>query len=272
MAVFIRFYTQEKGFKMNITVLGSGTSQGVPVIGCSCAICSSSDERDKRFRSSVLIEIDGKHIVIDTGPDFRSQMLANHVKQVDAVLFTHEHKDHTAGLDDIRPFNFMQDEVIPVFASNRVAEAIQREYAYIFAEKKYPGAPEINLRIIENEAFNPFTSLKVIPIQVMHGQIPVFGYRINDFTYITDAKTIDQIEIDKVKGTEILIINALRLESHHSHFNLDDALSFIAEIAPKKAYLTHISHVFGKHEEIEKMLPPGVFVAYDGLQINLTST
>jgi phosphoribosyl 1,2-cyclic phosphate phosphodiesterase len=247
---------------MNITVLGSGTSQGVPVIGCSCTICSSSDERDKRFRSSVLIEIDGKNIVIDTGPDFRSQMLANHVKQVDAVLFTHEHKDHTAGLDDIRPFNF---------ASDRVAEALQREYAYIFAEKKYPGAPEIDLHIIENEAFNPFTSLKVIPIRVMHGQIPVFGFRIKDFTYITDAKTIDQIEIDKVKGTEILIINALRLESHHSHFSLDDALAFIDEIAPKKAYLTHISHVFGKHEEIEKMLPPGVFAAYDGLQINIPS-
>ena len=256
---------------MKITVLGSGTSQGVPVIGCSCPICTSQDNRDIRLRSSALIEIHGKYIVIDTGPDFRIQMLNNQVKRLDAILFTHEHKDHTAGLDDIRPFNFMQDAPIPVYASFEVATALKREYEYIFAEKKYPGTPEIDLHIIENKSFKVFTDIEIIPIQVMHANMPVFGFRIAKFTYITDAKKIEEIEVEKVKGTEILIINALRLESHHSHLNLDEALEFIAKIKPKKAYLTHISHVFGKHKDIENMLPEGVFVANDGLQITLNS-
>jgi phosphoribosyl 1,2-cyclic phosphate phosphodiesterase len=256
---------------MKITVLGSGTSQGVPIIGCSCKVCSSNDERDKRLRSSILIEIDGKTIVIDTGPDFRSQMLTHKVMQLDAIFFTHEHKDHTAGLDDIRPFNYMQRAEIPIFCSAQVEDALRREYQYIFAETKYPGAPEVTIHTIDNNIFQPFPNISATPIQVMHSKMPVFGFRINNFTYITDAKKIAAVEIEKVKGTEILIINALRLESHHSHFSLDDALAFITEIQPKKAYLTHISHVFGAHKEIEKMLPDGVFAAYDGLQINLAT-
>jgi len=254
---------------MKITFLGTGTSQGVPVIACSCKVCLSSDVKDKRFRSSVLIEINNKSLVIDTGPDFRSQMLANNVQQLDAVLFTHEHKDHVAGLDDIRPFNFKQHAPIAVFASERVEQAIKREYHYIFAEKKYPGIPEISLNRIDLNPFNVWKDLKIIPIEVKHYLMPVLGFRINNFTYITDAKTIDSKEIDKIKGTEVLVINALRIEAHPAHFNLDEALLFIDLIKPKKAFLTHISHLFGTHNDIEKMLPENVFVSYDGLQIDM---
>ncbi|MFM8242098.1 MAG: MBL fold metallo-hydrolase [Crocinitomicaceae bacterium] len=254
---------------MKITFLGTGTSQGVPVIACSCKVCLSSDVKDKRFRSSVLIEINNKSLVIDTGPDFRSQMLANNVQQLDAVLFTHEHKDHVAGLDDIRPFNFKQHAPIAVFASERVEQAIKREYHYIFAEKKYPGIPQISLNRIDLNPFNVWKDLKIIPIEVKHYLMPVLGFRINNFTYITDAKTIDSKEIDKIKGTEVLVINALRIEAHPAHFNLDEALLFIDLIKPKKAFLTHISHLFGTHNDIEKMLPENVFVSYDGLQIDM---
>ncbi|MFM7667581.1 MAG: MBL fold metallo-hydrolase, partial [Bacteroidota bacterium] len=216
-----------------------------------------------------LIEINNKSLVIDTGPDFRSQMLANNVQQLDAVLFTHEHKDHVAGLDDIRPFNFKQHAPIAVFASERVEQAIKREYHYIFAEKKYPGIPEISLNRIDLNPFNVWKDLKIIPIEVKHYLMPVLGFRINNFTYITDAKTIDSKEIDKIKGTEVLVINALRIEAHPAHFNLDEALLFIDLIKPKKAFLTHISHLFGTHNDIEKMLPENVFVSYDGLQIDM---
>lgn len=253
---------------MKITFLGTGTSQGVPVIACSCIVCSSTDLKDKRFRSSIWIEINDKAIVIDTGPDFRSQMLANNVQRLDAVLFTHEHKDHIAGLDDIRPFNFKQQAPISVYASEGVEKAIKREFHYIFADKKYPGIPEISLRQID---LNPFTiceNIKVTPIEVKHYLMPVLGFRINNFTYITDAKTIESQEIEKIKGTETLVINALRIESHPAHFNLDEALQFISLIKPKRAFLTHISHLFGTHKEIEKMLPENVFVSYDGLQID----
>lgn len=254
---------------MKITFLGTGTSQGVPVIACSCRICSSSDLKDKRYRSSVLIEIDNKALVIDTGPDFRSQMLANHVQRLDAVLFTHEHKDHVAGLDDIRPFNFKQQAPISVYASDRVEQAIKREFHYIFAEKKYPGIPEITLHKIDLEPFTLFENIQIIPIEVKHYLMPVLGFRINNFTYITDAKTIAEKEIEKIKGTEVLVINALRIESHPAHFNLDEALQFIDLIKPKKAFLTHISHLFGTHKEIEQMLPKNVYVSYDGLQFDI---
>jgi phosphoribosyl 1,2-cyclic phosphate phosphodiesterase len=254
---------------MKITFLGTGTSQGVPVIACSCRICSSSDLKDKRYRSSVLIEIDNKALVIDTGPDFRSQMLANHVQRLDAVLFTHEHKDHVAGLDDIRPFNFKQQAPISVYASDRVEQAIKREFHYIFAEKKYPGIPEITLHKIDLAPFTLFENIQIIPIEVKHYLMPVLGFRINNFTYITDAKTIAEKEIEKIKGTEVLVINALRIESHPAHFNLDEALQFIDLIKPKKAFLTHISHLFGTHKEIEQMLPKNVYVSYDGLQFDI---
>ncbi len=254
---------------MKITFLGTGTSQGVPVIACSCRICSSSDLKDKRYRSSVLIEIDNKALVIDTGPDFRSQMLANHVQRLDAVLFTHEHKDHVAGLDDIRPFNFKQQAPISVYASERVEQAIKREFHYIFAEKKYPGIPEITLHKIDLEPFTLFENIQIIPIEVKHYLMPVLGFRINNFTYITDAKTIAEKEIEKIKGTEVLVINALRIESHPAHFNLDEALQFIDIIKPKMAFLTHISHLFGTHKEIEQMLPKNVYVSYDGLQFDI---
>ena len=254
---------------MKITFLGTGTSQGVPVIACTCRVCSNSDLKDKRYRSSVLIEIDNRAIVIDTGPDFRSQMLANHVQRLDAVLFTHEHKDHVAGLDDIRPFNFKQQAPISVYASDRVEQAIKREFHYIFAEKKYPGIPEIMLHKIDLEPFTLFENIQIIPIEVKHYLMPVLGFRINNFTYITDAKTIAEKEIEKIKGTEVLVINALRIESHPAHFNLDEALHFIDLIKPKKAFLTHISHLFGTHNEIEQMLPKNVYVSYDGLQFDI---
>jgi phosphoribosyl 1,2-cyclic phosphate phosphodiesterase len=217
----------------------------------------------------VLIEIDNKALVIDTGPDFRSQMLANHVQRLDAVLFTHEHKDHVAGLDDIRPFNFKQQAPISVYASERVEQAIKREFHYIFAEKKYPGIPEITLHKIDLEPFTLFENIQIIPIEVKHYLMPVLGFRINNFTYITDAKTIAEKEIEKIKGTEVLVINALRIESHPAHFNLDEALQFIDIIKPKMAFLTHISHLFGTHKEIEQMLPKNVYVSYDGLQFDI---
>jgi phosphoribosyl 1,2-cyclic phosphate phosphodiesterase len=252
---------------MKITFLGTGTSQGVPVIACKCSVCHSSDIKDKRYRSSILINLESRNIVVDTGPDFRSQMLANEVEQLDAILFTHEHKDHIAGLDDVRPFNFKQGAPIPVYCSVEVEKAIKREYHYIFADTKYPGIPELTLEKIENEPFKIFGEHEIIPIEVQHYKMSVFGFRINDFTYITDAKTIIEKEIKKISGTKTLVINALRHESHLSHFNLQEALDLIEVIKPEKAYLTHISHLFGTQQQIEAHLPKNVFVAYDGLEI-----
>ena len=251
-----------------LTILGSGTSQGVPVIGCDCRVCSSSDKRDKRTRTSVLIHINGENHVIDTGPDFRTQMLRENIQSLKSVIFTHEHKDHIAGLDDIRPFNFKEKRSMNVYASDRVQEALLREYHYIFADKKYPGVPKVNLSIIENEKFEIDTGIEIEPIEVLHYKLPVYGFRIGDITYITDAKTISEEEKEKIKGSNILIINALRREPHMSHFNLDEALAFINEVNPNHAYLTHISHLFGTHTEIEKELPSNVHMAYDGLSLN----
>ena len=251
-----------------LTILGSGTSQGVPVIGCDCRVCSSSDKRDKRTRTSVLIHINGENHVIDTGPDFRTQMLRENIQSLKSVIFTHEHKDHIAGLDDIRPFNFKEKRSMNVYASDRVREALLREYHYIFADKKYPGVPNVNLSIIENEKFEIDTGIEIQPIEVLHYKLPVYGFRIGDITYITDAKTISEEEKDKIKGSNVLIINALRREPHMSHFNLDEALAFIHKVNPNHAYLTHISHLFGTHTEIEKELPSNVHMAYDGLSLD----
>lgn len=251
-----------------LTVLGSGTSQGVPVIACNCSTCKSKDPNDKRTRSSVLIEADHKNFVIDTGPDFRYQMLRENVQFLNAVIFTHEHKDHIAGLDDVRAFNHKQKIAIDVFASSEVEKALKREYHYIFSEEKYPGIPQITIQNIGISPFKLSSNFELTPIQVKHYKMPVLGYRMGDLTYITDAKTIKHEELIKIKGTKTLIINALHTFPHISHFNLEEALNFIEIINPKIAYLTHISHLFGNHQEIKKLLPHNVYPAYDGLKLN----
>lgn len=253
---------------MKITFLGTGTSQGVPLIACECEVCKSQDLRDKRLRCSILVESKGKTIVVDTGPDFRQQMLRENVKRIDAVLFTHEHKDHIAGLDDIRAFNFILKKRMQVFASQRVQDAIKREFAYIFADFKYPGIPEIDLITIENTNFQ-VEDVAVIPIQVMHYKLPVFGFRFGDFVYITDANLIAPEEKEKIKGCKVLVINALRRQAHISHFTLAEALELIEELKPEKAYLTHISHQLGKHQDVANELPANVFQAYDGLVLEI---
>jgi phosphoribosyl 1,2-cyclic phosphate phosphodiesterase len=253
---------------MKITFLGTGTSQGIPVIACRCEVCSSSNPKDNRLRCSVLVEFNGKTIVIDTGPDFRQQMLKNKVRRLDAVLFTHEHKDHVAGLDDIRAFNFVMKQNMDIYLTDAVEQAIRREFSYIFADTKYPGIPLINLHRITNHPFDLFDQT-ILPIEVMHYQMPVFGYRIGDFTYITDAKSISEIELEKLEGTKILVINALRRETHVSHFTLNEALELINRIKPQKGYLTHLSHQMGKHEDVIKELPSNVEIAYDGLIVEI---
>lgn len=253
---------------MKITFLGTGTSQGVPLIACTCEVCTSEDPRDKRLRTSILVECEGISIVVDTGPDFRQQMLREKVKKLDAVVFTHEHKDHIAGLDDIRAFNFILKRKVDVYASDRVQDAIRREFAYIFSDTKYPGIPEIELHTIQNKPFE-IQGIPIIPIEVLHYKLSVYAFRFGDFVYITDANAISQQEKKKIVGCKILVINALRRQAHVSHFTLQEALDLIAELKPEKAYLTHISHQLGKHSNIEKELPNGVFQAYDGLQIQL---
>ena len=253
---------------MKITILGSGTSQGVPVIACECAICNSTDPLDKRLRASILISDKNQNFVIDTGPDFRQQMLRAQVKSLRAIIYTHEHKDHIAGMDDVRAFNYREERDMEIFCTERVENALKREFHYVFSNDKYPGIPTVQLNRIENKSFQLPDGPMLIPVEVMHYKMPVFGYRINDFTYITDAKTIAPAEIEKVKGTKVLIVNALHRSAHISHFNLKEALEFIAFIKPKKAYLTHISHLFGKHTDIEKLLPPNVHPAFDGMEID----
>lgn len=256
--------------KLKITILGSGTSQGVPVIACSCAVCCSEDPRDKRLRCSILLEVGAHKYVVDTGPDFRQQMLREGVQRLDGVLFTHEHKDHLAGLDDVRAFNFIQRRDMPIYCTARVEEALRREFHYVFAADKYPGIPALQLeRIHKDQSFVLPGDIRVLPVEVLHYKMPVLGFRIGDFSYITDAKTIADTELQKLKGTRVLIVNALRKEEHLSHFNLQEALNFIADVAPEKAYLTHISHLFGKQLDIEEILPKGVFVAYDGMKIEI---
>jgi phosphoribosyl 1,2-cyclic phosphate phosphodiesterase len=253
---------------LKITFLGTGTSQGVPIIACPCAICKSTDSRDKRLRSSVWIEVDGRSFVIDTGPDFRQQMLREEVKNVDAIIFTHEHKDHTAGFDDIRAFNFVNQKKMDVYASENVQAAIRREFAYIFSDFKYPGIPEINLHLLENQ-LTIIHGIPVMPIQVMHYKLPVFGFRIGDFTYITDANFISEEEKEKIKGSKVLVLNALRREPHISHFTLNEAIRLVEELKPDVAYFTHISHQLGLHEQVQQELPTNIQLAYDGLKIEL---
>lgn len=253
---------------MKITFLGTGTSQGVPVIACNCEVCLSKNPKDKRLRTSILIEDKGKVIVIDTGPDFRQQMLRANVQQLDAVVFTHEHKDHVAGLDDVRAFNFKQQKDMEVFATEQVQTALKREFYYAFTEKKYPGVPNINLNSITNKSFK-VGGVELTPIDVWHYKMPVKAFRVGNFTYITDANRIEENELEKIRGSEVIVINALRKEAHISHFTLDEAMELLKELKPKKAYLTHISHLLGKHDEVQKELPDFIEIAWDGLSINL---
>ncbi|MFD2162678.1 MBL fold metallo-hydrolase [Paradesertivirga mongoliensis] len=251
---------------MKVTFLGTGTSQGIPVIACDCKVCTSTSPFDTRLRVSVLIEVDGKTFVIDTGPDFRYQMLRARVKQLDGIFITHEHKDHVAGLDDVRAFNYRQKKAMNVYAHKRVHETLEREFHYAFADFKYPGVPLINLNEISSAPFE-VEGVSIIPIEVMHYLLPVYGFRINDFTYITDAKTIGEQEREKIKGSKVLVINALQKEKHISHFTLEEAISFAQEMEIETTYLTHISHNMGRHEDVSEELPPGIKFAFDGLVI-----
>lgn len=252
---------------MKVTFLGTGTSQGVPVIGCECEVCSSVDFQDKRLRSSIHVEIDGVSLVVDTGPDFRQQILQNRIKRLDAVLFTHAHKDHTAGMDDIRSFNFLQRMDMPIYGEAHVLEQLKREFAYVFAEVKYPGVPQVQTVAIDKEPFE-IKGVPIIPIRVMHHKLPVLGFRFGDFTYITDANHIPDEDKELIKGSRVLVLNALQKTEHISHFTLDEALDVIDELKPETAYLTHISHRLGLHREVSKELPDGIKLAWDGLMID----
>jgi len=253
---------------MRITFLGTGTSTGVPVVACNCEVCTSENFKDKRYRTSVMLSKDSSNIVIDCGPDFRIQMLKHKVEDIDAVLFTHPHRDHIAGLDDIRAFNYILHKSIDIYGSEFTLEAIKEQFPYIFIPGRYFGAPQLNLHPITLEAF-AINGFNFVPIQVMHQEMKVFGYRIDDFTYITDANRIEPEEIDKMRGSKVVVINALRNSRHVSHFSLGEALEILEDLKPEKAYLTHISHFLGKYDVVEPKLPPNVHLAYDGLEIEV---
>jgi phosphoribosyl 1,2-cyclic phosphate phosphodiesterase len=253
---------------MHITFLGTGTSSGVPVISCKCDVCTSSDKRDSRLRTSILIQVDGNTIVIDSGPDFRQQMLENKVDDISAIVFTHEHKDHVAGLDDVRPYNFIHKKHINVYAEARVQKALRREFAYIFAEDRYPGLPQIKMHLLTRHPFR-IGNTRIIPIRAYHYRLPIFGFRINNFAYLTDVKTVPDEEKAKLKGLDVLVVTALHKEKHVSHMNLEESLAFIDEIKPQKTYLTHLSHSFGLHAVEEPKLPENVYIAYDGLKTSV---
>ncbi len=255
---------------MKFTFLGTGTSQGVPVIACPCPVCQSNDLKDKRLRTSALIEHNGTTIAIDAGPDFRQQMLTAKVKSLDAILLTHEHRDHIAGLDDVRAFNWVHQKPMDVWAEHRVQESLRKEFAYVFADTRYPGIPEIMMNNIDGHPFE-INSLKVIPIRGYHHKLPIFGFRIGDLTYITDANFIPEEEKEKIVGTKYLILNALRHKKHMSHFCLPEAIKFISDFSPRKGYITHISHQMGLNADVLKELPDNICLAYDGLTFEVES-
>ncbi|MGQ1948053.1 MBL fold metallo-hydrolase [Geofilum sp. OHC36d9] len=254
--------------QIKVTVLGSGTSLGVPMIACKCKVCQSENIKDKRLRASVLIQVGDKNIVIDAGPDFRMQMLRSGIAHLEAILITHCHKDHTAGLDDVRAFNWINKTPAHVYAEPMVIKSLRQEFAYAFSDHKYPGLPEINLHKINVEPFK-VADVPVIPIRVMHYKMPVLGFRIGDFTYLTDTNHVPQESYSKIMGSKVLIVDGLRIEPHLSHFNLQQALDFIAQVKPEKAYITHISHQMGLHDEVNALLPKGVELAYDGLTFDI---
>ncbi|APY12429.1 MBL fold metallo-hydrolase [Seonamhaeicola sp. NFXS20] len=253
---------------MKITFLGTGTSQGIPIIGSKHPVCLSNNSKDKRLRVSVLVEWDNYTYVVDCGPDFRYQMLRAGCNKINGILFTHEHADHVMGLDDIRPFYFRQGD-IPLYAHKRVLKSLKQRFDYVFKTKnKYPGAPSVTLNRIKNKPFK-LGNLEVVPVKGKHANLQVFGFKFGDFAYLTDMKTVKNKEIEKIKNVKVLVVNALRKEPHHSHFNLEEALAFIKKVNPEKAYLTHISHLLGFHDEVEKTLPENVFLAYDELEITI---
>ena len=254
---------------MKIIFLGTGTSQGVPVIACNCTVCQSQDARDQRLRSSILLETEDKKIVVDCGPDFRQQMLREKIQSIDAILITHPHKDHLGGLDDVRAFNYILQCPTDVYATTEVQTTIKNEFGYAFSTDKYPGVPEIHLHTIENKTFEA-AGISITPIKARHfNEHYVFGYRINDYTYITDAVEIPEEEKVKIKGSKVIVINALRKKKHYSHFNLEEALAILNELKPERAFLTHISHQLGLYEQVSKELPGFVRLAYDGLVIEV---
>lgn len=253
---------------MKITFLGTGSSQGIPVIACKCKTCKSDDEKDKRLRSSILVQLHDKNFVIDAGPDFRYQLLRSAVTKIDGIFITHGHKDHVGGLDDIRALNYYQNTAINVYANKSAIPDLKREFHYAFEDNKYPGTPAINLIQIANLPFI-VSDIKIQSIKVQHQNKPVFGFRINKFTYITDANYISNSELKKIAGSDVIVINALKHEKHTSHFNLEEAIQILNKLKPRKAYLTHISHLMGLHKEISKNLPDFIELAYDNLQLDL---
>jgi len=254
---------------MKITFLGTGTSQGIPVIACRCNVCTSENTKDKRLRSSILIETDGNTIVIDTGPDFRQQMLREDIKSLDAVLFTHAHKDHVAGLDDVRSFNFISKKPMDVFCSSQVLESLKKEFSYIFSGVEYPGIPKVNINIIDDSMFY-INQTKIIPIKALHYKLPVLGFRIKDFVYLTDLSTISEKEKKKMYNADLIVLDSLRKEPHISHLCLEESLELLKELKPRKAYLIHISHLMGLNDAVNKELPENVQLSFDGLKIDLT--
>lgn len=253
---------------MKITFLGTGTSQGIPVIGSNHPVCLSADPKDKRLRVSVLVEWDNNAYVIDCGPDFRYQMLRANCTKINGILLTHEHSDHIIGLDDIRPFYFNQGP-IPIYAHKRVFKALHKRFDYIFeTENKYFGSPSVIEHVITDNSFK-LNQVKVTPINILHDTLQIFGFRFEEFAYLTDVKTIEDKEMEKLNGLKVLVVNALRIKPHQSHFNLEEALDFINLVKPEKAYLTHISHYMGFHEKVQQTLPKNVYLAYDNLQLNI---
>ena len=253
---------------MKVTFLGSGTSQGVPVIGCDCDVCTSLDYRDKRLRSSIHLQVEGKSFVIDTGPDFRQQMLRESIKNLDAVIFTHSHKDHIAGLDDVRAYNYIQKVPMPIYGTSALHAQLKTEFYYAFANEKYPGIPQLDLIEITDQEFH-IRGVKITPLPVMHLNMPVLGFRIADFSYITDTNFIPDDTLEKLKGTHVLVLNALQREKHVSHFNLEEAIAMAKKIGAPKTYFTHISHKLGTHKKVEKELPESIALGFDGLAIEV---
>ncbi len=250
------------------TFLGTGTSIGVPVITCDCPVCSSDDPHDKRMRTSAMVEVEGHTFVIDCGPDFRQQMLHQKVTNLDAVLFTHEHRDHIAGLDDVRAFNYVLNKKIDIFGTEPVMDAIRTEFPYIFSETRYFGAPQLNIHFIDHRPFS-ILGVTIHPILAMHEKLPVTGFRIGDFTYITDASYIGPDELDKVRGSKVVVLNALRNSKHVSHFSIGEAVDILKDLAPEAGFLTHLSHFAGLHEDVNRKLPPFIRLAYDGLVVEI---